>query len=105
MAKYDVAIIGSGPGGYVSAIRAGELGRRDLRGVVGGAGRELKRPRREVEVAAGGDVRVERGRGQRVGDADDAERADDGGGQGGREYSSSLHGDDLGAVWGNWQEV
>ena len=26
MAKYDVAIIGSGPGGYVSAIRAGELG-------------------------------------------------------------------------------
>lgn len=26
MAKYDVAIIGSGPGGYVGAIRAGELG-------------------------------------------------------------------------------
>jgi dihydrolipoamide dehydrogenase len=26
VAKYDVAIIGSGPGGYVSAIRAGELG-------------------------------------------------------------------------------
>ena len=26
MAKYDVAIIGSGPGGYVTAIRAGELG-------------------------------------------------------------------------------
>ena len=26
MAKYDVAIIGSGPGGYVAAIRAGELG-------------------------------------------------------------------------------
>src|SRR5260370_5450778 len=25
-AKYDVAIIGSGPGGYVAAIRAGELG-------------------------------------------------------------------------------
>lgn len=26
MAKYDVAIIGSGPGGYIAAIRAGELG-------------------------------------------------------------------------------
>ena len=26
MVKYDVAIIGSGPGGYVAAIRAGELG-------------------------------------------------------------------------------
>jgi dihydrolipoamide dehydrogenase len=26
VAKYDVAIIGSGPGGYVSAIRAGEIG-------------------------------------------------------------------------------
>lgn len=26
MPKYDVAIIGSGPGGYVAAIRAGELG-------------------------------------------------------------------------------
>ena len=26
MAKYDIAIIGSGPGGYVAAIRAGELG-------------------------------------------------------------------------------
>src|SRR5260370_12813586 len=26
VAKYDVAIIGSGPGGYVAAIRAGELG-------------------------------------------------------------------------------
>ena len=26
MAKYDVAIIGSGPGGYVAAIRAGEIG-------------------------------------------------------------------------------
>src|SRR5256714_8603646 len=26
LAKYDVAIIGSGPGGYVAAIRAGELG-------------------------------------------------------------------------------
>jgi len=26
VAKYDVAIIGSGPGGYVTAIRAGELG-------------------------------------------------------------------------------
>lgn len=26
MAKYDVAIVGSGPGGYVAAIRAGELG-------------------------------------------------------------------------------
>ncbi len=30
MAKYDVAIIGSGPGGYVSAIRAGELGLKTL---------------------------------------------------------------------------
>lgn len=26
MVKYDVAIVGSGPGGYVAAIRAGELG-------------------------------------------------------------------------------
>src|SRR5258708_35512522 len=26
VAKYDVAIIGSGPGGYVAAIHAGELG-------------------------------------------------------------------------------
>jgi dihydrolipoamide dehydrogenase len=26
VAKYDIAIIGSGPGGYVAAIRAGELG-------------------------------------------------------------------------------
>src|SRR6267154_3499118 len=26
VAKYDVVIIGSGPGGYVAAIRAGELG-------------------------------------------------------------------------------
>jgi dihydrolipoamide dehydrogenase len=26
VAKYDVAIVGSGPGGYVAAIRAGELG-------------------------------------------------------------------------------
>ncbi len=26
MAKYDVAIVGSGPGGYVAAIRAGQLG-------------------------------------------------------------------------------
>ncbi|HUZ45468.1 MAG TPA: FAD-dependent oxidoreductase, partial [Terriglobia bacterium] len=24
--KYDVAVIGSGPGGYVGAIRAGQLG-------------------------------------------------------------------------------
>ena len=30
MAKYDVAIIGSGPGGYVAAIRAGELGLKTL---------------------------------------------------------------------------
>jgi len=30
VAKYDVAIIGSGPGGYVSAIRAGELGLRTI---------------------------------------------------------------------------
>lgn len=30
MAKYDVAIIGSGPGGYVAAIRAGELGLRTV---------------------------------------------------------------------------
>ena len=30
MAKYDVAIIGSGPGGYVSAIRAGELGLKTM---------------------------------------------------------------------------
>jgi dihydrolipoamide dehydrogenase len=26
MASYDLAIIGSGPGGYVAAIRAGQLG-------------------------------------------------------------------------------
>ena len=30
MAKYDVAIIGSGPGGYVAAIRAGELGLKTM---------------------------------------------------------------------------
>ncbi len=30
MAKYDVVIIGSGPGGYVAAIRAGQLGLRTL---------------------------------------------------------------------------
>jgi len=30
VAKYDVAIIGSGPGGYVAAIRAGELGLRTV---------------------------------------------------------------------------
>ena len=30
MAKYDVAIIGSGPGGYVGAIRAGELGLKTM---------------------------------------------------------------------------
>ena len=30
MAKYDVAIIGSGPGGYVGAIRAGELGLKTI---------------------------------------------------------------------------
>ncbi|MBI5284305.1 MAG: dihydrolipoyl dehydrogenase [Chloroflexi bacterium] len=28
MAKYDIAIIGGGPGGYVAAIRAAQLGRR-----------------------------------------------------------------------------
>ena len=26
MAEYDVVVIGSGPGGYVAAIRAGQLG-------------------------------------------------------------------------------
>src|SRR5260370_12518102 len=26
MAKFDVVIIGSGPGGYIAAIRAGQLG-------------------------------------------------------------------------------
>ncbi|HMR57641.1 MAG TPA: FAD-dependent oxidoreductase, partial [Cyclobacteriaceae bacterium] len=26
MAKYDVIVIGSGPGGYVAAIRASQLG-------------------------------------------------------------------------------
>ena len=30
MAKYDVAIIGSGPGGYIAAIRAGELGLKTI---------------------------------------------------------------------------
>jgi dihydrolipoamide dehydrogenase len=30
VAKYDVAIIGSGPGGYVAAIRAGELGLKTI---------------------------------------------------------------------------
>jgi dihydrolipoamide dehydrogenase len=30
VAKYDVAIVGSGPGGYVSAIRAGELGLKTI---------------------------------------------------------------------------
>jgi dihydrolipoamide dehydrogenase len=30
LTKYDVAIIGSGPGGYVSAIRAGELGLKTI---------------------------------------------------------------------------
>ena len=30
MARYDVAIIGSGPGGYVAAIRAGELGLKTI---------------------------------------------------------------------------
>ena len=30
MAKYDIAIIGSGPGGYVAAIRAGELGLKTI---------------------------------------------------------------------------
>ena len=26
--KYDILIVGSGPGGYVAAIRAAQLGRR-----------------------------------------------------------------------------
>jgi dihydrolipoamide dehydrogenase len=26
VSKYDVVVIGSGPGGYVAAIRAGQLG-------------------------------------------------------------------------------
>jgi dihydrolipoamide dehydrogenase len=30
VAKYDVAIIGSGPGGYIAAIRAGELGLKTI---------------------------------------------------------------------------
>jgi pyruvate/2-oxoglutarate dehydrogenase complex dihydrolipoamide dehydrogenase (E3) component len=30
VAKYDIAIIGSGPGGYVAAIRAGELGLKTI---------------------------------------------------------------------------
>jgi len=30
VARYDVAIIGSGPGGYVAAIRAGELGLKTI---------------------------------------------------------------------------
>jgi dihydrolipoamide dehydrogenase len=30
VAKYDVAIVGSGPGGYVAAIRAGELGLKTI---------------------------------------------------------------------------
>jgi dihydrolipoamide dehydrogenase len=30
VAKYDVAIIGSGPGGYVAAIRAGEIGLKTI---------------------------------------------------------------------------
>jgi dihydrolipoamide dehydrogenase len=30
VAKYDVAIVGSGPGGYVAAIRAGELGLKTM---------------------------------------------------------------------------
>src|SRR5258708_34031140 len=32
VAKYDVAIIGRGPGGYVAAIRAGELGLKAVGG-------------------------------------------------------------------------
>ena len=28
MATYDIAIIGGGPGGYVAAIRAAQLGKR-----------------------------------------------------------------------------
>jgi dihydrolipoamide dehydrogenase len=39
MAQYDTIVIGSGPGGYVAAIRAAQLGQRTLvveKGVVGG---------------------------------------------------------------------
>ncbi|MBM4034986.1 MAG: FAD-dependent oxidoreductase, partial [Planctomycetes bacterium] len=28
MAKYDVVVIGSGPGGYVAALRAAQLGKK-----------------------------------------------------------------------------
>jgi dihydrolipoamide dehydrogenase len=28
MRKYDVAIVGAGPGGYVAAIRLGQLGKK-----------------------------------------------------------------------------
>lgn len=28
--KYDVIVIGSGPGGYVAAIRASQLGKKSL---------------------------------------------------------------------------
>src|SRR5258708_36625397 len=35
VAKYDVAIIGRGPGGYVAAIRAGELGLKAVGGEKG----------------------------------------------------------------------
>ena len=28
--KYDIVVIGSGPGGYVAAIRAGQLGLKTL---------------------------------------------------------------------------
>jgi len=31
MEKFDVVIIGSGPGGYVAAIRAGQLGLKTAR--------------------------------------------------------------------------
>ena len=30
MKKYDVAILGGGPGGYVAAIRAAQLGKRTV---------------------------------------------------------------------------
>ena len=46
--SFDLAIIGAGPGGYVAAIRAGQLGLRDLVRVVD----------RDVVLAAAVDVEV-----------------------------------------------
>ena len=34
MADFDLIVIGSGPGGYVSAIRASQLGMNDLRIII-----------------------------------------------------------------------